>query len=187
MDEMKTCGSCESQNAGDALYCIKCGASLGAIGGPVGVAPPPPPGVPYGPMPPPGMYTGSIPPPSIHAGPIPPPGMPAAGYSPHPGTLPPGFVAMPRPLPTDAMAIASLVLSIAGLFSCLIFLGIPAVILGYVAKKNIRESGDTIGGDPFATAGLIIGWIEIGLMVFLIVLFIIAVISDSGNAMMALF
>ena len=176
MDEMRTCSSCGSPSPGDALFCMKCGASLGAIGGPVGVAPPPPPGVTPGPPPPPGMPTG----------PIPPPGMYAAGPPPPPGSLPPGFVAMPRPLPDDAMAIASLVLSIVALVTCLIFLGIPAVIFGYMAKKNIRESRGTIGGDPLATAGLIIGWIEIGLMILFIIIFIIAAISDSGSAMMAL-
>jgi hypothetical protein len=103
-----------------------------------------------------------------------------------PGSLPPGFVAVPRPLPNDAMAIASLVLSIAGLVTCLIFLGIPAVIFGYMAKKNIRESRGTIGGEPLATAGLIIGWIEIGLMMLFIIIIIIAAATSNSNAMIGL-
>jgi hypothetical protein len=35
-----------------------------------------------------------------------------------------------------------------------------------MAKKEIRESGGTLGGEGMATAGIILGWIGIGITVF---------------------
>jgi hypothetical protein len=60
--------------------------------------------------------------------------------------------------PTSSMSVISLVAGILGI-SLFPFLGsIIALITGYMAKKEIRESSGTIGGDGMATAGIILGW-----------------------------
>jgi hypothetical protein len=61
------------------------------------------------------------------------------------------------------MAIISLIAGILGI-TFVPFLGsIAAVITGSMAKKEIRESGGAVGGDGLATAGLVLGWIGVGL------------------------
>ena len=72
---------------------------------------------------------------------------------------------------TSGLAIASLVCSIVGLFMCLFIGQIAGLILGYQAKKEIRQSGGRIEGENLATAGIIVGWIGIA-MDILIVLFL---------------
>lgn len=72
---------------------------------------------------------------------------------------------------TNGMAIGSLVASILGLV-CFYFIGpIIGVILGYMARKQIRESGGAQGGEGMAMAGIIIGWIGIALSVLGMVFF----------------
>lgn len=73
-------------------------------------------------------------------------------------------------------AIASMVCSIAGLFFCFFVGQIIGIILGYNAKKEIRESKGKLTGEEFATAGIVVGWI--GLVVdTLIVGFFLALFS----------
>jgi hypothetical protein len=61
------------------------------------------------------------------------------------------------------MAIISLIAGILGL-TFIPFLGsIIAVITGMMARKEIRESGGALAGDGLAVAGLVMGWIGVGL------------------------
>jgi Domain of unknown function (DUF4190) len=61
--------------------------------------------------------------------------------------------------PTNGMAIASLVCSLAGLA---VFISAPVgAVLGHIARKQIRETGDP--GDGMALAGIIVGWIVTGI------------------------
>ena len=63
--------------------------------------------------------------------------------------------------PNSNMAIASLVLGILG-WSMLPTIGaIAAIITGHMAKKEIRESVEDLGGDGMATAGLIMGYANV--------------------------
>ena len=74
---------------------------------------------------------------------------------------PPG--AAPQAVPTSSTAILSLIAGIVGL-TIIPFIGsIVAVVTGPMAKKEIRASGGALGGDGLATAGIILGWIGIGL------------------------
>lgn len=71
----------------------------------------------------------------------------------------------PRQTPrtTSGTATASLVCGILG-WSVLPVIGaIMAVILGHVARNEIRASRGSLGGDGMATAGLILGYAGIGL------------------------
>ncbi|MGH3680125.1 MAG: DUF4190 domain-containing protein [Natronosporangium sp.] len=103
--------------------------------------------------------------PGFPVGPAAPGGYPQTPYGPPPAA-PPGYgypppYAYPPAAPTNGMAIASLVCSLAGLA-----VGISApvgAILGHVARRQIRERGEQ--GDGMALAGIIVGWVITGLLV----------------------
>lgn len=61
------------------------------------------------------------------------------------------------PPKTSRAAIASLVCGILGLLTGPVT-GIPALITGHVARKNIRNSGGTLAGSGMALTGLILGY-----------------------------
>jgi hypothetical protein len=58
--------------------------------------------------------------------------------------------------------------------------GIVAVVLGRQARGEIRRSGGMETGEGMATAGEIIGWVEIGLT-FLLVPVVIITLILLGN------
>jgi hypothetical protein len=104
-------------------------------------------------------------------------GQPPYGQPPydHPPYAPPpyGYGYAP-PQRTNGMAIASMVLGILWLY----WVGsVLALIFGYIAKKQIRERGESGGG--MATAGIVLGWVGIGILVVFIV-FGIAVSTTDG-------
>ncbi|OQA23521.1 MAG: hypothetical protein BWY63_00174 [Chloroflexi bacterium ADurb.Bin360] len=67
---------------------------------------------------------------------------------------------------TSVAAVASLILGILGLIQILPIIGsIAGLILGYAAKNEISRGNGTISGDGLAQAGIILGWIGVGLMV----------------------
>ena len=83
---------------------------------------------------------------------------------------------------TDGMATGSLVTGIVGLvlfwFPIVgVVLSILATIFGHVGKRRIDRSGGVRGGRGMAIAGLIMGWIGIGLFV----LFVILAIAGDGS------
>ena len=60
---------------------------------------------------------------------------------------------------------ASLVSGVAGL-TLLPFVGsILAIVLGYMARREIRDRPDEVSGDGLALAGIVLGWIGLGLIV----------------------
>jgi hypothetical protein len=69
---------------------------------------------------------------------------------------------------TAGVAIASLVLGILGLILLGPLGSIPAVICGHVAMSRIKKSPDDLEGNGMALAGLILGYVQIGLMVVMI-------------------
>lgn len=52
---------------------------------------------------------------------------------------------------------------------------ILALVFGYVAKNQIRRTGE--GGSGLATAGIVLGWVGVGTLVIVIVALLIA----AGN------
>ncbi len=76
------------------------------------------------------------------------------------GTALPARQATPK---ISSTATASLVCAILG-WSVLPVIGaIIAVILGHMAKNEIKASGGSLGGDGIATAGLVLGYAGISL------------------------
>jgi hypothetical protein len=117
------------------------------------------------------------PPPAGYGAPVyGPPGYPATGY--------PGYgYPVPSP-PTNGLAIGSLVVSVVGAFGLCGYglggyLGIVGAIMGHVARRQIRERGES--GDGMALAGVIVGWIAFGIAVIATVLIVIFVVWASNQ------
>ena len=137
------CPQCGAPNEDDAIFCGNCGAVLNIdeASEPPGELPPLPEGAQ-----PVGETAVSDPPPL-------------------PPTPPPRPAAAPAAPPTSGMAIASLLLGIGGLTVIPIIGSVLALILGYMARNDIRERSHEVSGEGLATAGIVLGWIGIGLMV----------------------
>ena len=86
----------------------------------------------------------------------------------------------PATPPTSGMAIGSLIASIAGFIIVPILGGIVGLILGYVAKKQIRESEGTLAGAGLATAGIIMGWIQVVLFALPICVIVVLTLMGPG-------
>lgn len=69
----------------------------------------------------------------------------------------------PTTPPTSTNAIISLIAGIVGLFILPLIGGIVAILTGNAAKKEIANSGGTLGGEGLAKAGVIIGWVGLAL------------------------
>lgn len=111
------------------------------------------------------------------------PGQPYPGQ-PYPGQqYPAGAYAPPPYYPKNNLAIWSLVLGIAAfVLSCGFFTGIPAVIVGNAAKRAVAEG--QADNDGMATAGIILGWVAIGLSaigLLLLLVFFPAVLAWVGT------
>lgn len=76
---------------------------------------------------------------------------------------PPGGV--PYSVPTSSMAVISLVAGVLGISFFPLIGSIVAVIIGPMAKREIRESHGALGGEGLATAGIVLGWIGIAFSV----------------------
>lgn len=90
------------------------------------------------------------------------PGYPQTGYPPayaQPSTYAAGGYGYPAPPANNGLAVASLVLGIAGLFVIPLLGSIAAVIMGHIARRQIRERGE--GGDGMAVGGLVTGYLGV--------------------------
>ncbi len=73
-------------------------------------------------------------------------------------------------LPTSTLAIISLVTGLFG-FAFPIIFSLAALVTGYVARRQTRADPPKAKGDGLATAGIFMGWFQIGLTVFVIACF----------------
>ena len=100
-----------------------------------------------------------------------------------PAPPPPGQFAAPfQPAyvqrSTNGMAIASMVLGILWLY----WIGsILALVFGYMARKQIAESQGTQQGGGMATAGIVLGWIGVGILAAVVVVAIISALGASSG------
>lgn len=113
------------------------------------------------------------------------PGYPAAGGHPTPAPgypAPGGFpgYGYPAQQKTNSMAIVALVLSLVGIASCIT--APVGAVLGHVARKQIRETGE--GGEGMAKAAIIVGWILTGIMLIVAAIYVVVIvlaIADSSG------
>lgn len=85
-------------------------------------------------------------------------------------------------LPSSTLAIVSLIAGILG-FTFVPMLGaIIALITGYMARSETRSIPPRASGDGMATAGIIMGWIQVGLFVVGICCFAVYFVFIVGLA-----
>ncbi len=97
----------------------------------------------------------ATPPQEPDRGPAPPPSPP-----PQPAT--PLLRGAPSTPKTNGLAIASLVF---GIIPCTGITSILAIVLGFIARNQIEQSGGTQQGSGMALAGIILGFVWIGISV----------------------
>jgi len=81
----------------------------------------------------------------------------------------------------SSLAIASLVTGILGWTLIPLLGSIAAIVTGHLAKKEIKESHGTLNGNSWATAGLILGYIQIGLVVLAGIAAIVLILVLGAN------
>ena len=104
----------------------------------------------------------------VHGGLLPEP-VPGGAYV--PPVVNPTVVAMP----TNAMAITSMVLGLLGIFLLGPLGSIPAIICGHIARRQIQDSNGQQQGDGMALAGLITGYIITAFFAAVVLLIIIVI------------
>lgn len=73
----------------------------------------------------------------------------------------------------STLAILSLVLGIASYFVIPVIGSLAAIILGHIAKSEIRNSNGALSGNGMATAGLVLGYVQWALLILGIVVLIL--------------
>ena len=91
----------------------------------------------------------------------------------HPSGAAPATSASRR---TEGLAVASLVLGLAGFFVCPVVCSIIAVVLGYRARRKLRDD-PTLDGEGLAKAGIILGWVGTAFGVVVVVGIIVAAMA----------
>ncbi|WBB72972.1 DUF4190 domain-containing protein [Micromonospora sp. WMMD1128] len=119
---------------------------------------------------------------AVAKSPYAPPGYPSPGGDPYavPVGYPPPYPGYVPPSRTNTLAIVALVLSLVGFTSCIT--APIGAIMGHVARKQIRETGEQ--GEGMAKAAIIVGWILTGLLVALIIFYIVMIVIavNSGSS-----
>jgi Domain of unknown function (DUF4190)/Thioredoxin len=166
-----------------------------------GFDPPPPPGgnPPPGPYPQPGSYpqaqqnpypqqNAAYPQNPYPQNPYPQNPYPQNAYGPQ--QYPPNYV-QPAPgygggyggygymVPTDGKATASLVLGLLSIFCFGLVSGIPAIVFGFLARRDIARSGGGLGGAGMALGGIIVGSIGTLMSVASAVMFAVGMIGAA--------
>jgi hypothetical protein len=107
---------------------------------------------------------------------------PQPGYQPFGAPLQPG---MPGPLylepQTPPLATSSLVCGIIGLVFFPLVMSIVAVICGHMALNQIAASQGRLRGQGMATAGLILGYIGIGITVLIVAVVLVVLLTVGAH------
>jgi hypothetical protein len=83
---------------------------------------------------------------------------------------------------SNGKATAALVLGILGLVFCPFVCSIAALVLGYQARNEIDSSGGRQGGRSNATAGIVLGWIGLGLVIAAFILLVVVGLAVDGGS-----
>lgn len=73
----------------------------------------------------------------------------------------------PRVFSPSGLSIAAFVLGILSFMGCGPCFGLPALVIGLVELKNIRDNASSAEGRAFALTGAILGGISVGLAVLI--------------------
>jgi len=68
----------------------------------------------------------------------------------------------------STLAIISLISGLVGWVIPLVG-GIVAIVTGHLARKEIRQSNNTLSGDGMAIAGLVLGYVHVGIIIIVFV------------------
>ena len=91
----------------------------------------------------------------------------------------------PPMIRTSGKAVVSLIFGILGFLILPIVGAIVALITGYSARNDIKSSNGLLKGDGMALAGIIIGWVNVGLVV--VPVCIIVILALLGPAIGSVF
>jgi uncharacterized protein DUF4190/uncharacterized protein DUF1707 len=81
---------------------------------------------------------------------------------------------------TNGLAIGSLICGIGQFFGFWLLGTIPAIVLGHLARRQIRQTREQ--GDGMALAGLVLGYIGVGLTVILLIILLIILVAASQTS-----
>ena len=79
---------------------------------------------------------------------------------------------------TSGLAIASLVVGIAGLFVAPVLGSVIALVLGYSARRELQRD-PRLEGHGYATAGIVLGWV--GLVLSIVVLLVFLAVFNAAS------
>lgn len=85
----------------------------------------------------------------------------------------------PVPPKTNQLAIAALVCGV-GQVALWPLISFPAIVLGHMARRQIRRTGES--GAGMALAGLILGWVGLTVTVLLVALLVIGLALFTGSS-----
>jgi hypothetical protein len=80
---------------------------------------------------------------------------------------------------SQGLALASMIVGLLGIFTGGCFGPVPgfiALVLGWMALSQIKKSPETVGGKPFAMAGVIIGAISLVFYLLLLIWFLLSLV-----------
>lgn len=104
-----------------------------------------------------------------------------------PGQYPPGpGYGPPPPTGNNTKAVVALVLGILGFVFAIccsllgLVIGIAALVLGRLARKEIALTGRAQGGDGLAKAGFVLGIVDIVVAILLIIVGVVIASNDSS-------
>ncbi len=83
-------------------------------------------------------------------------------------------------LPSSTLAIVSLISAILGFTFAPLIGTVVALVTGYMARNETRSVPPRASGDGMATAGIIMGWIQVGLVVVGICCFVAYMVFIVG-------
>jgi len=81
----------------------------------------------------------------------------------------------------SSLAITSLITGILGWTILPVVGSLAAIITGHLGKKEIKESHGTLDGNGMATAGLILGYVQLGFFVLILIAILIALLVLPQN------
>lgn len=95
--------------------------------------------------------------------------------------LPPTTTAPAAQVKDSTLAIVSLISGIVTWFVIPVLGAIVAIITGHMAKSEIKKSAGMLKGNGMATAGLILGYVQLGFLVLTIcaLLFLLPTLGSS--------